>query len=309
MAQPNPAGTSPCGLPDLRPLGWGWTASLLLAALATITFGQVSGRAAVFGHAAWAAVCAVPVLLGLVLAFTSTQDRQQYAARGLAAALIGPIGLAMWAGTAEGPPAGLHTWLLGLGLLLLCLLAWLALLLWMARLATRISPPAGTPLRPWSELQARLQSLTPAGAPWSVSARSADELELELQLGSDGTRGHWVKLRADQGRGTVEVIETLRARGATPLAHEASFRRPGDPLVDAARPPVQSVSGRARQTTMLTAADLAAWPAAVTEGDVALPAGWATADFEGRGRLALALLARVVLASGWHWQPRLFGRG
>ena len=61
---------------DLRPLGWGWTASLAVTAAMALLFGDVSGRSAVFGSVAWAAVCVAPAVLGAVLAATSAADRQ-----------------------------------------------------------------------------------------------------------------------------------------------------------------------------------------------------------------------------------------
>ena len=56
-----PAGTPRRGA-DLRPLGWDWTASLAVTAAAALLFSDVSGRSAVFGSVAWAAICVAPAL-------------------------------------------------------------------------------------------------------------------------------------------------------------------------------------------------------------------------------------------------------
>jgi hypothetical protein len=59
-------------------------------------------RSAVFGSVAWSAICVAPAVLGAVLAATSTADRQQYAVRGFAVALMGPMGLALWPARPRG---------------------------------------------------------------------------------------------------------------------------------------------------------------------------------------------------------------
>lgn len=311
---------------SLRPLGAGWTALLAGAGAATVWFGTASGRALEFGPVAWGLVCAAPAVLGALLALTSTADRQQYLARGLAAALMLPIGLAMWAGTADGPAAsasaeratGPAIWALGLGLLLAWLLGWLALLAWAAQRATRIQPAPGTPALDAGRLHRRLAALQRSGAPLALApieqgtSGAPRVLEATLQVDPTGARGHRVRLQLDAARHAVFVVERLGAQAAAPLAGEGSFHRPGDPLVDASRPAVQRVSGRVRQTTMLDAAALAAWPLH-WQGDelkaaVSCPGDWPGADAEGRGRMGAALLAAVVLGCGWTWRPQLWSR-
>ena len=125
-------------------------------------------------------------------------------------------------------------------------------------------------------------------------------------------RSHRVRLSADTPVRSVQVRERLGASGAAPLVSEASFHRPGDAVADPVRPDVQRVHGRSIQTTPLDADALAAWAllfvGAAVRGAAALPAGGAAGDTEARGRLGVALLARVVLGSGWVWQPVLMGR-
>lgn len=311
---------TPIAHPDsLRPLGLAWTAVLALAGVLAWTFGALTGRAEAFGTTAWALVCAAPTVLGILLACTSTRDRQQYVARGLAAAGMAPILLAMWAGTppdGDTPPRALigtgASWALGLGSLLLHVLAWLALLAGIARVATRLRPPAGAA---WAErelLRQRLAGLPGAGWPVQVAALDAAPgrpWEFQLQVDDRGERGHCLRLLADEARRTVYVTEHLGAASAPPLPHEASFRRPGDPLVDASRPPVQRVSSRVKQATMIDAQAVDAmpldWDAQGRPRPAALPPDWSQRDADKRGEWGVALLAAAVLRSGWRWQPRL----
>jgi hypothetical protein len=304
---------------SLRPLGLAWTVVLILAGVLAWVFGALTGRAVDFGPVAWALVCASPTVLGIVLACTSTSDRRQYMARGLAAAAMAPILLAMWASTPPDTPAPETSrigtaaeWALGLGSLLVHVLAWLALLALTARAATRLRPPAGMPAVARDRLRERLAAV-PA-ARWPVQALAIDTApdapwEIQLRVDDSGDRAHCVRLLADASRHTVHVTEHLGAKAAAPLPHEASFHRPGDPLADASRPPVQRVSSRIRQATMLLPEDVAAiplaWDAQGLVGPAVMPPDWARRNPDKRGEWAVAVLAAVVLQSGWHWQPRL----
>lgn len=303
----------------LRPLGLAWTAVLALAGVLAWIFGALTGRAAAFGPVAWGLICAAPAVVGIVLARTSTADRRQYVARGLAAAGMLPILLAMWAGTPPDPdvaaPATIGNaaqWALGLGSLLVHVLAWLALLAGVARAATRLNPPAGAMPVQRDRLRERLAALSAAG--WPVQAVALDAApgavwEVELQVDNAGERSHRVRLLADESRHTVHVTEHLGASGAKPLPHEASFHRPGDPLADASRPAVQRVSSRVRQATMLSPEDVEAipldWDLHGRLSAATMPPDWASRNPEKRGEWAVAVLACAVLRSGWRWQPRL----
>lgn len=293
---------------DPRPLALGWTAVLVCAGVLCALFGMSSGRAEAFGPRAWYAVCTAPVLLGLGLAFTSAADREQYALRGLALALMAPIGLAMWAGTADGPaPLPLRALLLGVGGLVLQLVAWLGLLMWCARVTTRLAPAAGGEAVAPDRLQQRLTALPAAGAPLRLAADGSRHLAFDLEVDPSGERAHRVRLRLDARRRTVQVTEHLGAWNAAPEPGEASFHRPGDPI-GVPRPTARRIASRTRQATPLDATAIAACPLHL-EGDGVrldgLPPGWQHDDAEGRGRLGVALLAAVVLGSGWVWQPTL----
>ena len=304
---------------SLRPLGLAWTAVLILAGVLAWSFGALTGRALAFGPVAWGLVCASPAVLGIVLVFTSTADRRQYMARGLAAALMLPILLAMWAGTPPDEPvpaeASIGTqaeWMLGGGALLVQVVAWLGLLVGAVRVATRLRPAGHAASIGRERLRQRLAGLPGAGwpaLPVSLDAAPGDVWEFHLRVDDTGHRGHRVRLLADESRQTVHVTEHLGASGAPPLAHEASFHRPGDPLADASRPPVQRVHSRVRQATMLSVDDVSAialdWDAQGQAKQAVLPPDWSTRDADKRGEWAVAVLAAAVLRSGWHWQPRL----
>lgn len=304
--------------PGLRGVGAGWTAALLVSGAMAMLFGHVSGRADAFGSVAWMAVCASPVLLGGALAATSTADRTQYVARGFAAALLAPIGLALWAGTADGVALpGSTAWLAGLAAVAVQCAVWAVLLLWMARKATRWQPAPGVAPVAWPVLRERLAGLAARGAPLRRVQRGETTIALELEVDPGGERAHCVRLAADTVTRCMQVREQLGVQGARPMPAESSFHRPGDPRVDGARPRVQRVHGRSLQTTALEPHDLAAWPISVwggqAEGDVVedahmRPEDWDGADAAARGRACMALLARVVLDSGWAWQPVLVGR-
>lgn len=310
----------PVAHPDsLRPLGAAWTAVLALAGVLAWTFGALTGRAEAFGTTAWGLVCAAPPALGILLACTSTQDRQQYVARGLAAAGMAPLLLAMWAGTpadSDVPHRAIigtgAAWALGLGALLLHVVTWLALLAGTARVATRLRPPAGAPWVERELLRQRLAGLPGAGWPLRVAALAPTPgipWEINLEVDDRGARGHRVRLLADEARRTVYVTEHLGAANAAPLPHEASFHRPGDPLADAGRPPVQRVSSRVKQATMIDAQAVddmpLDWDVQGRPRAAALPPDWARRDADKRGEWGVALLAAAVLRSGWRWQPRL----
>jgi hypothetical protein len=226
------------------------------------------------------AVCLAPAVVTLALASTSQDDRRQYVARTMAAALMLPLLQLMWA---IEPPRVAPFALLG-GLALLHVLV----------------PPVEARV-----LVTRLQSLAALGLPLEVAAgASAHEWVVELHDDQDVTRAHRVLLTIDAQACRVQVRERLGARGAAPReADEASMRSAGDPAFDPTRPAARRVWARVAQATMIEPQRLAAvrlrWSAE----------GVAAADVEGHDAEAqLTLLAALVTRSGWHWQPVMFLR-
>lgn len=223
--------------------------------------------------------CAAPLLLALWLARTSQADRQQYVARLMAAALMLPLLQLMAFGDRMAwPPV--------VALVLLHFATFVGSVLWLASATTRIAPPAGTPRLPADGLLAQLQALP------IVMRRDAASPAWIVDHGfeADDARSHRILLDLDAARGTVFVRELLGASGARPRdAGEASMRRPGDPLLDAARPDSQRVWARVRQASIINP-DQLAQAAPATDPDT----------------LVRQLCARV-LRSGWVWQPVLVG--
>ena len=226
---------------------------------------------------------------------------------------MGPMGLALWAGTADGQqPAGAATWAFGLGSLAMQVVCWAALLLWMARRTTRLGPAPGTPAVDWPLLQARLHALAASGAPLKLREIDDTTLEVELAVDPSGNRAHRVRLSADTPVRSVQVRERLSVSDAAPMASESSFHRPGDAVADPVWPDVQRVHGRSIQTTPPDADDLAAWAlqfdGAAVRGAATHPADWAAGGTDARGRLGGPAGARGVgqwlgLATGAHGAP------
>lgn len=248
-----------------------------------------------------AALCAAPALATLALAATSQHDRRQYVARTLAAAMMLPLLQLMWA---LEPPRVASVALLT-GLALLHVAAFLAAVLWLAVVATRVqAAPGVAPVSP-GDLVARLRSLVALGLPLRVGpGAAAGEWVVDLVDEVHPDRGHHVRLSLDAAAACVRVRERLGASAAVPRsADEASMRSIGDPAFDPARPPAQRVWARVAQATMVEPHRLDAvrlrWS----------PDGVAAADPGARDAESLVtLLAAVVVRSGWHWQPLLFSR-
>jgi hypothetical protein len=248
-----------------------------------------------------AALCAAPALATLALAATSQADRRQYVARTLAAAMMLPLLQLMWA--LEPPRVASAALLVGLALLHVA--AFLAAVLWLAMVATRVQPAPGVaPVSP-GLLVARLRSLAALGLPLRVGpGDSAHEWLVDLLDDAHPDRSHRVRLWLDPAAACVRVRERLGASAAVPRdADEASMRSLGDPAFDPARPQARRVWTRVAQVTMVEPQRLDAvrlrWSAE----------GVAAADPGGRDAESLVtLLAALVVRSGWHWQPLLFAR-
>lgn len=114
------------GLASLRPAG-------IVLAIYQLAFGAAL-YVVLRGDLLDAALCFGPVALVAALALTSQADRKQYIARLLAAALFLPIGLLFWA---SSHPAG--GWML-VALAAAHVAAFVLVIAWLARLATRIDP-------------------------------------------------------------------------------------------------------------------------------------------------------------------------
>jgi len=248
-----------------------------------------------------AIVCAAPLFVGLALANTSQDDRQQYVARLMAASMMLPILLMMWAGSQDSAPGGVphaaatRPWIFFVAWCLSMVAIFAASLCWLASTTTRVEPAAHiAPLRT-EQLERRIRALAFEGSPFAVSA--CDELhawQIDLAL-DDDARTHRVLLDLDSTAKLVRVRERIGARGARPRdADEASMRSLCDPAFDGTRPDAQIIHARTAQTTMIDPQRLAR----IDEQRIV------RADAEE----LVTLLCAIVTRCGWTWQPVMFGK-
>jgi hypothetical protein len=301
--QPLPVAT---GMPDLRPLGR--LAALHMAFTGAMAWGGLQLAGAEPGLLD-AAKCALPAVLALLLASTSTDDRRQHAARLAAAILFGPILLAFW--TMEQPTTipTAPGWAMFGAAALLQLGSWAAQLLQMARLSTRVEALPGTRTLDAVVFESRLCTLPAAGWPLRVQ-RGAEAGTWDLQLDVGGERSHRVRLDVDRERREVLVLEEVSAAGAAPQTRdEADMRNLGDPAYDATRPDAQSVFTYKRQATMLLPAALAEVSlhlrGAQVRASATAPLLPPCAEAEARGEAMVTMLAALATRSGLAWQPAL----
>jgi hypothetical protein len=309
--------TLPNPMPRFSPLGSAASAATVLAAAGGaacwLWLATLGARPTTFG----ALLCAGPALVTAALGFTSQNDRHQYVARVLAAAMMLPVLLMMWAVSHELPGPGLPAWgeaVSVFGFMLLHIAGFAALIWQLSSLTTRIEAEARTTPVSARVLAARLQSLVQTlgeqGAPWSCSAGEvAGEWRIDSHCafaqGEDGDgralepRFHRVLLNLRPGAREVQVRERLGADNAAPVnADEASLRSGGDEWFDPSRPQAQRVWQRTWQTTMVQPDRLAAVRLQLL-GDQAQAERHAAAD----ATAMVTLLAALVTRSGWSWQP------
>jgi hypothetical protein len=243
-------------------------------------------------------ICALPAVLGVVLASTSTSDEEQYVVRLMAAAALVPILLLFWS-TSAGAPTG---YVLGIGLLHLLLFA--GSVLWIGPKATRVSAASGVTPAAAATLQARLLSLGAIGGPLLVSSPASDEVVVTFRYRSP-ERSYRVLLKLDSIARQARVRERASANMAKPSKDsEKSMRGPVEPYFDPTRPEATAISETVAQLTPIRKAELDAVPATWQGQAVAVPAEFAAALDE---RGLATLLCAVVTRSGWDWQPVFFG--
>lgn len=281
------------------------------AALAGVAYTSLLGAAfagwhrAVGTEPAWLAlaISVAPALLATVAALTSPQDRRQYIARVLVVVLMAPILQLFW--SLEEPTHWGPGMALAIGGALLHAVAFVLAVRWLAAETTAIDAAPHTPAASRAALALRLASLGTLELGLRVDDRAAPAgLRFVWQPSGDSERCHHVELRLDEAAHAVVVLERLQADGAAPVdADEASLRGAGDSAFDPTRPDAQRVWLRTLQTTMLDAAQVEAAPVVLQDGRAA---------WSGAGRPALpdtdtlmALLAKIVLHSGWAWRPRM----
>jgi hypothetical protein len=249
-------------------------------------------------------VLALPALLGLVLAMTSTGDPRQYVARVLAAMMFAPILLLFWA-TSFAP--ALHSsaqpvWPFALAAAVGHAGAFVATILLGGVLLTRVPALRGSSVLAAADLRARLLALDGLTPATTAVGDDADGVLVAWHAASGEERRHEIRLSIDAARRRVRVRERLVAAGAAPAtAADASLRAPGEDRFDPARPRAQAVSGVTWQTTLIDPARLGEL-LPVVDARVLPPAA------AGDGEALVTLLCALVTRSGWDWRPEFLAR-
>ena len=257
-----------------------------------------------------AVVCALPAILGAVLAGTSTSDERQYVARVLACMMFTPALLLFWA-TSLDPAAGAvprPIWPFATGFVVVHVLFFLGTIFWGGSALTAVPAVAGSPVTTAAELRARLLSLNAASVPFEVANESGDvDIVVSFRYTEEARRSHHALLKFDTARREVRVRERTGASGARPInADEASMRSIGDRYYDPTRPNAKRIWGTTAQMTQIDKQRLAGVPLQFRGQRAELAADYA-ADLDGEGMVTV--LCALVTRSGWRWQPVFFGSG
>ena len=295
--------------PDRRLRTMGVLATLYLCAVGAVTWiwtGWFGGAPSAF----IAVICALPAILGAVLAATPTSDERQYVARVLACMMFTPALLLFWA-TSLDPAVGAvarPVWPFATGLVVVHVLCFVATIFWAGSTLTAVPAAPGAAVVSAEQLRARLLSLNAASAPFEVADSSGDvDVVVSYRYDADARRSYHVLLNLDAARRQVRVRERTGAAGARPItAEEASMRSPGDPFRDPTRPKAQRIWGKNAQTTQIDRQRLAAVPLQFRAQRVDLAGDYA-AGLDGEGMVTV--LCALVTRSGWRWQPVFFGSG
>jgi hypothetical protein len=280
--------------------------SLLPVAVVTTLHAALAG-AALYGWLVLAgggpdafdvALCASPGALALALGFTSQDDRRQYVARLLAASMMAPLLLAMWAGS-QPVRDEVSGWWFFVPFVLLQAAAFAAIVLWLAGTTTRVDGDASARTLPADVLAQRLRALRDAGVPiveagagrWVVDHRDGER------------RVHRVLLDVDAAARAVRVRERLGVHGDVPRDDDEASLRGGlmRPRFDPARPDATAVWNRTAQATMLVPERLEAARVALGARGDRVPRSGGDASPEAW----LELLAAVVTRAGFDWRPTL----
>ena len=256
-------------------------------------------------------VCALPAILGALLARSSTVDERQYVARVLACMMFTPALLLFWA-TSLDPDAGAAArpiWPFATSLVVVHALCFVGAIFWGGSALTAVAPMPGAAVVSAADLRTRLISLnSTTSVPFEV-AMGADgaDVVVSYRHGAEARRSHHVLLNLHEGRREVRVRERLGSAGARPItADEASMRGPADPFFDPTRPQAKRIWGKTAQTTQIEPSRLAAVPLQFKGQATLLPPEFA-APLDGEGMVTV--LCALVIRSGWRWQPEFFAAG
>ncbi len=263
---------------------------------------------ALFGAAVWAllpraeqsslamAICALPLAAGLWMALRPADERKQRVAENLASLTMPPVLLLFWAELA---------WPLSLGLTVVHVLAFLAVLMLAGTRLTRVAAAAGRAPVGADVLVQRLGAITT----WPgvrITQDSAEHLIVHCTVATEqGARSHRLLLTIDERGAQVRVREHITAQATAPVTEEEANMRPTGALRYAPTTPDASlVWSRAVQTRLIDEAKLARL-AIQFEGPLArIPAADGALALDDR---VVPMLCALVTRSGYAWRPAFFG--
>lgn len=276
-------------------------AYLALAGLAFAVWLRWGGETSLVSSA----ICFLPLLVGIGLAFTSQEDTEQYMMRLMVAAMFLPILLGFWAFSQDKPAGPGRIWPYGVGAAVLHAACFAGAILWLGTTTTRVPAVEGVTPVTAETLQARLFSLNEIHGPLDVSRPGTEGMEVVYRFKTT-ERSHRVLLTFDSETRAVRVKERLSTRDAKPVTDaERSLRGPGDPYFDPTRPEAQKVMSLVAQASTIKKEWLAAMPLTLAGRTATVPAEKAARlDQDGM----ITLLCKVVTQSGWNWEPGFFGQ-
>lgn len=249
------------------------------------------------------AICFLPAALCGALAFTSTEDFEQYLMRLGACAMFTPVLLLFWASSDDSQERSM--WMVGVAAGVLHLAAFAGSIYYFGTRLTRVPASADVAAVDLETLRARLSAIGGTHAPFDTQVSASGELTASYRFVSGEPRKHLALLTFDAEHHAVRVRERLSENLARPKDEsERSMRSFGDKAFDPTRPDANYVSASVAQTTRIKPDRLSAVPLQMAGPSASVPSAFA-AELDGEGMLTV--LCAVVTRSGWHWQPAFFG--
>jgi len=192
-------------------------------------------------------------------------------------------------------------WPYGVGFALFHTLSFVTFTLWAGARTTRVqASPTANSVSP-STLEARLLSLSDAGAPCTTSRTASGDLTIDYMFPEGVARAHRLTLRVEGPKRMVRVREQLGVSGDAPRSGaEADMRGGGDLGIDPTRPQARQVWLRSAATTVIEPDHLKRVSLAFANERVRLHADDPSSMDADR---LVHLVCAVVTRSGFTWQP------
>lgn len=250
------------------------------------------------------ALCAASLLVVMGVATRSSQARKHRIAEALAAGVMPPLLLLMWAELARP---------ITLTLVVAHVVAFLMILVFSGTRLTRVAAAAGVAPVSAGWLHSRLGAIRQwpgvrvtqdQDGALTVHCRTA-AVPATGSEAAKASRSHRVRLAIDAATHSVRVRELLLADGAAPVtAAEANMRPVGSLSYAPTTPDAQRVWSRTIQTRLIDDAQLALMPLRFDgpQAEIGPMPGAGATDDE-----VVPVLCALVTRSGYRWQPVFFG--